>query len=185
MAKGRNKRKARKTATLERFLRPTEAREAHNDFEGAGAAVRVIPVIETLLFTNRITREQFDALDYYREQAHKAEDDAKQAGTLDPERIMGGISAPCGGRIPAIMLATPAMIETARIEGDVGNALRPILQAVVRDDMTLTKWCISQHGGRERYDKAGNVIAIVPIGEKRVMAQALLELKYAAGAIVR
>jgi hypothetical protein len=49
----------------------------------------------------------------------------------------------------------------------------------------LSEWCIARHGGRERYDGSGRFVAMVPCAEKRVMAEALLDLKYVAGTIVR
>lgn len=193
MAKKRKKqRKATQGASdpISRFLRPTAAREAHNDFQSAGAAYRVKSVIADLLERGKITRAEFDKLDYYREQAHQAEDDMKQAGPLDPGKLMGGGGGTStGGTIPAIMLGTPAILETSRIERDVGPRLRPILQAIVRDDWTLNRWCIHKHGGRERYktnSKGEEVfVALVPIAEKRVKAEALLDLKYAAGAFAK
>lgn len=180
------KRKAKKPELLDNYLRPTPEREAHNDFRSAGMAYTAASVLEALHKAGKLSQMQFDNLEYYREQANKAEDDSRQAGPLDPERIMGGGGGSCtGGRIPAILLGTPAIIETARIERDVGPALRPILQAVARDNMCLTKWCIAKHGGRERYDSKGKFVAIVPVAEKRVMQEALLELRYAAGAITK
>ena len=72
MGKPRRKQQKRKSIT-ERFLRPTEAREAHNDFRSAGAAVRVIPPIETLYDQGKLTAAQFNALARYADVAHAAE----------------------------------------------------------------------------------------------------------------
>lgn len=188
MARNKAKRRAKapKTGFVDQYLRPTAERVAHNDFQTAGMAYRTASVLEALRKVGKLSQMQFDNLEYYREQANRAEDDARQPGPLDPERIMGGGGGSCtGGRIPAIMLGTPAIIETSRIERDVGPKLLPILQAVARDNMTLTAWCIAKHGGRERRDSKGAFVAFVPVGEKRVMAEALLELRYAAGAITK
>ena len=187
MAKNRKKQrkaKAKGNPSVNRFLRPTEAREAHNDFQSAGAAMRVKPVIESL--QGKLTAEQYDNLAYYRDQAHRAEDDMAQGSTLDPERIMGGVSGgSAGSKIPvSVLLATPAICETSRIERDLGQ-LWEIARAVAVEDMTLSRWCIAQHGGRERYDGKGKLVAVVPVAEKRVMAEALLELKAAANRITR
>lgn len=182
----KRKAKAPKVINLDQYLRPTEARMAHNDFQSEGMAYRAKSVLLALRNAGKLSQSQFDNLEYYREQANKAEDDARQPGPLDPERIMGGGGGSCtGGRLPAIMLGTPAIIETSRIERDVGPRLLPILQAVARDNMSLSAWCIGKHGGRERYDGKGNFVAMVPVAEKRVMAEALLELRYAAGAITK
>jgi hypothetical protein len=84
--------------------------------------------------------------------------------------------------------STPAQIETSRIERDIlgyGQWALDLLRHVARDDKTLCSWCIETHGGRERYDGKGRLVAIVPVAERRVMREALLDLKYIAGAIVR
>jgi len=177
------KRKATPTAldAVSRFLRPTAAREAHNDFVSAGIAFRVVPMIETLRRTNRLTQAQFDNLAHYREQAHQAEDDMKQSTALDPDRA-GGSST--GGAIPAILLGTAAILETARIERDL-QSLRHIARAIAVDDKSITQWCIDQYGGRERYDGKGNFIAMVPVGECKRVATAIMELRMAARRIVR
>lgn len=182
MAKPKKRKKA--NDIVARFVRPTEAREAHNDFRSAGAAVRVVPVIETMLLTRKLTQAQFEALNYYRDQAHQAEDDCAESSVLDAERIMGGGGGGMGGTIPMRLLTTPAMCETARIERDLGP-LRDIARAVAVDDISLTQWCIMRHGGRERYDSEGVFLAMVPVGEKLAMERAWLELRYAAGMIAR
>lgn len=171
---------------------PTLARQGHNQFRklGAsvkgthGAAVRVIPPIETLYNAGKLTAAEFLALDYYREQANRAEDDVAQEGTLSASRIMGGCNSSVGGQIPVSLLCTPAILETARLERDLGSLLE-IAQAIARDDKTISAWCIEQHGGRERYDGDGKFVAMVPQAEKRVTAMALLELKFAARRIAR
>ncbi len=179
MARRRNRVKAVK---FDPFARPTAERMAHNDTEHAGAAVRIVPVIDTMLRANQLSRREYDALAYYREQAHRAEDDCAQSGTLAPERIMGGGGQPGGSRIPASLLFTPAIAETARIERDLGGLL-DIARAVAVEDMTLTRWCIAKHGGRERLDGAGRFVAMVPVREKETVGLARIELRNAAGRI--
>jgi hypothetical protein len=186
------KKKARKAnAVVNQYLRPTEAREAHNDFQSAGMAMRVIPVIESMLLAGKLTRPQFNALDYYRDQAHRAEDDCAESSVLDAERIMGGGGGSCGGKIPARLLTTPALVETARLERDLGQ-LRDIARAVAVDDVTLDRWCIEKRGGMEVYRtvtaKDGKptqeFVGIIP-RDPQALAVALLELRYAAGMIAR
>lgn len=185
MGKKSRKAKQRKvpSATV-RFLRPTEHREAHNDFEDAGAARRVTPVIDTLRRIGKLNQSEYDALAYYREQAHKAEDDMAQSSPLAPARIMGGVvSGGGGGRIPVgVLLATPAICETARIERDLG-ALLGLARAIAVDDFTLTRWCIKQSGGIEKFRK-GEFVAMEPRDSKAV-ALATMELRMAAHRIVR
>jgi hypothetical protein len=159
----------------------TPERAQHNAFVSAGMAHRVVPVISELLAASDLTPSQYDVLAYYRDQATRAEDDMARQSPLAPERIMGGGGCHYG---PGnwIIIDTPALRETARIERDLGN-LRDIARAVAVDDMTLTRWCIERFGGRERL-KSGKVIAIVPAGKRHVEV-ARLELRMAAGRIVR
>lgn len=181
MPRKTRKTKARKVPTAaDRFIRPTEHREAHNDFQSAGAAMRVVPVIETLLRAGRLSQAEYNALHHYREQAHRAEDDMAQESTLAPQRVMGGGSAYSGGMIPRILMATPAIIETARIERELGSLFR-IARAIAVDDLTLTRWCIQQGGGVEKR-KGGVVVAMEPRDPNGVK-MAALELRFAASRI--
>ena len=149
MGRERNKRRKKRSQVVAQFVRPTAQREAHNDFRSAGVAFRVVPAIDTLLKAGKLDQAEFDALEYYREQAHKAEDDLARCGSLAPERMMGGGRSTGGSRIPVGLLATPAILECARLERELGT-LRDIARAVAVDDWSLTRWCIERHGGRER-----------------------------------
>lgn len=185
MGRERTKRRKKNRADMvAQFLRPTPQREAHNDFRRAGIVFRVVPVIDTLLKAGKLDQAEYDALEYYREQAQKAEDDMARCGTLAPERMMGGSQGTGGSRIPVGMLATPAIIECGRIERDLGE-LRTIARAIAVDDWSLTRWCIEKHGGRERRDDKGKFLAVVPVAEKRVMELARLDLRMAARRIAR
>ena len=73
MAKRKRKPNKRGSSPIERFLRPTEAREAQNDFRSAGPAVRVIPPIETLYEAGKLTAAQFNGLARFADVAHAAE----------------------------------------------------------------------------------------------------------------
>ena len=159
----------------------TPERASRNRFTSAGMARRLVPVIETLLRKEIITQAEYDALDYYRQQASMAERSPMPC-VLD--RSVGN-----GGDGPGAALLS-AMLETGRIENDLGQ-LVDIARAVAVDDVTLAQWCIAKFGGRERYKLAadgqptGEVLAIVPVGEQRNMALARLELRMAAGRIMR
>ena len=185
MARGRKASMRKASPEPDWYARPTVERMAHNDIEPAGAAVRIVPVIDTLLATKQLTRAEYDRLAYYRQQAHRAEDDCAVAGTLAPEKIMGG----GGGQrnsshIPASLICTPAIIETARIERDLNReGFLALVRAVAVHDISLTRWCIQQHGGRERYGPKGRFVAVVPIREKDVVPIARQQLRYATGLI--
>jgi len=193
IAKKLEAKKSRKPATTPDRIKPTPERERHNACESAGPAKRVVVPIRYLFDTDKLTPSQFDNLSYYRTQANQAQDDEKLSGSLDPEKMMGGGGGSAGSKIPAsLMLCSPAILETARIERELlryGQEVLDLVRFVARDDRTLAQWCIERHGGRERYktDKKGDpvFVAVVPVCEKRVMKQALQDLKYAAGVIVK
>lgn len=191
---GRGSKVSRKRVAVNKGLLPTPEQLRGGNFQSrwmiedghrAEAQVRT-PIIDTLWDTGKLTEVQHSLLAYYRDQALKAEDDVAGQSVLAPEKIMGGGggSSPVGGYIPVTLIATPAILETARIERDLGS-LRDIARAIAVDDMSLSRWCIEKFGGRERYDDKGKFVAVVPICEKRNIEMARLELKHAAGRIVR
>ena len=159
------KRKTRKKSTDSRFLRPTEAREAHNDFQSAGAARRVVPVIMQLHRKDVLTQEEFEALAYYRDQASLAD--------RSPTRSCIDFS-PKGGYGPGVAIMS-AQIETGRLEKRMGP-LASLVRAVAVDDMTLEAWCLQRYG---------SMSPDVPVPDPALVGIATLELKYAAGGIAR
>lgn len=152
MARPKRKKKIA-PSPVERFLRPTEEREAHNDFQSAGAAMRVIPPIVLLHKQGVLTDEEYTALAYYRDQASLA-DSSPMRSCID--------FSPKGGNGPGVAIQS-AIRETARIERDMGP-LRRLCRAVCVDDVPVERWCAER---------------------KEVVGIALIELKYAAGGIVR
>ena len=172
------------------YIRPTPERARRNSMETAAMAYRAKAPIRDLFDRDKLTPSQYDALCYYRQLAQQAEDDGAEMSPMHPDKAMGGAGGSvAGSTIPAsLMRSTPAQIETSRIERDIlayGQHRLDLLRFIARDDNTLCQWCIERHGGRERYDGKGKLVAIVPVAEKRVMQQALIDLKYIAGAIVK
>ena len=166
------------------YAMPDPTQMANGEFHRELMAYRRTATIDTLLKASKIKPGEYEALRYYRDQALAAEDDGKDAGPLAPENALGGATGLSQRDLPVRWRWTPAIAETARIERDLG-ILRDIARAVAVDDLSLSQWCIGRHGGRERYDGKGRFVAMVPIGERRVMAMALMELRMAAGRIVR
>lgn len=164
MAK-RKPRKPKANAVVDQYLRPTPEREAHNDFETAGMARKIIPVIDTLRKLEKLTVEEWTKLAYYRDQASLA-DQSPLKSCIDFTPSAGG------GNGPGVAILS-ASREAWRMECQMGQLWR-LAHAVAVDDVSLSQWCIRQHGGRERGD------AIVPVAEKRVLPMALMELKMAA-----
>lgn len=155
-------------------IRSTKEAGQHGSFRRDGAAQRRQSVIDTLRDQARISVEVWEKLTYFREQSMIASIGLYRC-PLD--------RSPRGNSDGRSVKHQSALIEVGRMERDLG-ALLDIAKAVAVDDTTLANWCIEQHGGRERYDKKGRFVAMVPRSEKRVMRLALIDLKTAAGRIV-
>lgn len=171
------------------IIAPTPEQQANGAFArvlfGAVSPFRRIPIIDRLFDTGKLTEREYSNLAYYRDQAHRAEDDAATQGTLAPEKIMGGTGGTTStGPLPRLLHPTPAILETARLERDLCQ-YRAIAHAVAVMDWSLAQWCIHKHGGRERYNGRGEFVAIVPNREREVMKYALCDLRAGALLIVR
>jgi hypothetical protein len=178
----------RKAKPLVRRDDVTPERAARNDIASAGMAYRIVPVIDTLHLKGDLTAVEYAALGIYRELAHKAQDDECQVSVLHPRRVMGGgsHSTIVSGPLPSSLWTTPAQLEAAQIERQLGS-LADIARAVAVEDKSLTEWCIARHGGREK-SANGKVVAIVPRGlddGKGHIAMARMELRMAAQRIAR
>lgn len=175
-----NQRQPRAKPVKEKRIEPTPEQQAKGSFTSAGMAYKRTPVIDELLGSGQIASKHHAALWYYRQQAHRAQDDAATHSPSSPERMMAtGTGGAVTGTIPKGMLFTPAQNEVHRIERDLG-ALLEIARAVAVDDMTLTQWAIAESGGRERLQ--GRTVVIVP-RRRNAVKIALLELQFAAGRI--
>jgi len=170
-AKTKRKRKVR---DISREM-PTDERLKGRETRREGMATRLVPVIDTMLKRDQITPQEHLLLSYYRSQALLA-DRSEVKSCLDFS-VKGGDMGP-----PAAI--TSAILETARIERDLGS-LRQIARAVAVEDKTLTQWCIDQYGCRERYDGNGKFVALVPVNEVKAMQMAKMELRTAARRIAR
>lgn len=148
----------------------------HVDTARASRAYRLKPVIDTMLDTDQITQKEYDMLAYYAHQAALADKSpVRSCCDMTPRSTNG----------PGATILS-AMLETGRIERDLdAHDLLDLTRAVVVANWTLTRWCIEQYGGRERYNGKGEFVAIVPVNEKRHVRAALGKLKYAAGVITR
>lgn len=170
MAKAKRKGK-RKADPVARFIRPTEQREAHNDFRSVGAAVRVVPVIVRLHERDLISDKDFEALAYYRDQASLAD--------RSPVRSCCDFS-PKGGHGPGVAIMS-AQIETGRIENDLGS-LWSMTRQIVVDDVPVERIAADRIGSFK-------LMRLPPAeAKKRItkeVAMVVLELRFAAGRIVR
>ena len=169
----KSKRKRRPAIHVEA---PTEEQLGRSEFRRANHGhYRKIPVIDTMLARDQITPQEHALLGYYRDMASLA-DKSPLKSCIDFS-VKGGDIGPSAA-------ITSAILETARIERDLGS-LRELARAVAVDDKSITQWCIEQFGGRERYDGNGKFIALVPVGEAKRVQMATMELRMAARRIVR
>ncbi len=167
------KRKPRKRVDPIEIALPTPEQLEKGDYRRVGMSYRKTPVIETLYAEGKINHREYEVLDYYGSQASLADKSPVKSCCDD---------SPSGGAGPGVGI-TSAMLETARLEREMG-CLRDIARAVVVDNWTLEQWCIHKHGGRERYDRKGRFVAMVPNNETENMGIAMLELRMAARRIM-
>jgi len=169
----KNKRKRRPAIEV---ATPTDEQLSRGEYRRANHGhYRKVPVIDTMLARDQITPQEHVALGYYRD----------MAGLADKSPLKSCIDFSVkGGDIGPSAAITSAILETARIERDLGS-LRQIARAVAVEDKTLTQWCIDQYGCRERYDGNGKFVALVPVNEVKAMQMAKMELRTAARRIAR
>jgi len=144
--------------------------------EGGYKSRCIIPPIRQMHNAGFLNDDEYRALAYYADQAQLAERSPLK-DSLNRDRGGSG-----DGELSASVVS--AILETARIERDLA-ALRDIAQAVAVREITIAQWCIERHGGRERYDGKGKLVAIVPYSETKNVALARQDLKMAAHRIVR
>lgn len=155
MSKAGRKRKAgqRKAPSMvDRFVRPTEAREAHNDFRSAGPAVRAIPPIETLYEAGKLSAKQFEALARYSDIAHAA-NRSEVKSNIDFSIYGSGEGLPHFGVRMNLELAT---LDKA-LEHD---NLRQTARAICVREISLSRWAMERSGSvmRERRAKGQKII---------------------------
>jgi hypothetical protein len=167
MAKRKTKR-TKPTAIVDRYLRPTPEREAHNDFRSVGMAQQVVPPIVRLHEQGVLTDQEFTALAYYRDQAGLADRSlVRSCIDFSPK---GG-----GGHGPGVAVLS-AIGEVRRIESGLGPYLANLLRSVVAGDMSVVDWALAEWGS----EKGSNP----PRPSGRALSMIVLELKYAAGGII-
>lgn len=152
MAKSKKKRPKR-----EEVFEPTPEQFAAGTFERAGLAYRRVPVIDTMLQVNALSRRQYDGLRRYRDVA-LADDRSPLRDSLG--KLQDGIGGGGTGLPPsAIRIA----IEVGRLERALG-VLREIARAIAVDDTTVSQWAIKRAGSvmRTRTDRAKTITWFAP-----------------------
>jgi hypothetical protein len=159
-----------------RTIAPTPEQLATGHWVSAGMAVRRVPQVDTLLNRDVITRDEWAALTYYRDQYIIADRSLIRSGCDFSVKGEGTGSAP-----PSVV---SALCEIGRMDRDLG-ALRPIVEAVAGQDMSLTEWCCAKHGSHGTFDSDGRFIRMEPNGKERAMKLARLDIRMAARRIVK
>ena len=156
-------------------VKPTIERLCKGSSRSAGLATKFDSPIERLRASNHLIQDQYEILQVYADQSRLAEKSPMRDSCDFTIRGNGG-----GEPSPAII---SARLATHEMEAKAG-ALVSILQAIVRDERSISDYCIERYGGRERYDHKGRFVAIVPRREKVVIADARRELRAVANRLL-
>ena len=169
--------KAKKAGSpVERFIRPTEAREAHNDFHSAGVAVKVIPPIKTMLQRGNLSQRQFDGLSRYADVANAAERSPIK-DSCDFSVTGSGEGLPHFG--------VRKNIELGELERALG-ALRDIAHAICVREISVSQWAMERHGSVMRERQASGRKVVRWYEPKRMMAMcAMMEIQEAGDRLAR
>lgn len=148
--KKRKSGQSKANAVVERFVRPTPQREAHNDFRSEFGAVRAVPTIDTLYGAKKLTERQFNGLARYADVANAAER-SEIKSNIDFTIYGSGEGLPhFGVRIN---------LERDRLNKALG-ALADIAYAVCVRNLSISQWAMDRSGSvmRERLAEGGKVI---------------------------
>lgn len=154
-------------------MKPTDERGNHNDTQSAGMATRITPPIETLRSRGQLTGDEFSILNQYSLAVATAF--GSETRSCCDNSVRGN-----GGDGPGAAVSR-ARAFVSQLENRSGPHVT-LIQAVCKEDKTLTKWCIEKYGHKVRYRK-GKPPEIVPKGSEHGrlrIKQALDELKDAA-----
>ena len=178
MAKRKRKPNKRATSPIERFLRPTEAREAQNDFRSAGPAVRVVPPIETLYEAGKLTAAQFNGLARFADVAHAAER-SEVKSNIDFSVYGSGEGLPHFGVRKNIELGE---LNLAMKQPDI----RATAYAICVREISISRWAMERSGSvmREREKSGGKIVRWYE--PRKIAARiALLELQTAGDRLAK
>lgn len=158
-------------AVTDYFIRPTEQRLAHNDFQSAGAAMKLISPIDKLYDANVLSERQFNALVRYSDVANAAER-SEIKSNIDFSVYETGEGLPHFG--------VRMNIELGRLERELGS-LREIARALCVEEISLSQWAMRKNGSveRKRPGKGGELI-VWHEPSKKALGMATLELRVAA-----
>ena len=167
------------------YAEPTPERMGHGTFaqggncatgqdERSGEAYRLIPVIDTMAQTGKLTQRQHYGLARYRALA----DDRSLTKDSTQALLQTGSGEPLGlppGFAGMLVGKYGWLSATAFLERELG-ALYPIAWAIAVEDMTPTQWAMKETGAREKRD--GNLIYMAPRC-KYATGRAILDIQMA------
>lgn len=143
--------------------------------ERIGMATKRVDVIETMRRREQLSEEHYRRLSKFSDTYAMAErSPVKSCLNDNPGGTGNGPSA----------AVISALIQVGWWQRDMPADCWEIAVAVCGRNLSLTEFCVEKFGGRERYNSEGDFIAIVPVNEKARIAEALTNLRFAAGYIV-
>jgi hypothetical protein len=170
MTKAKKRRGKKQSDVIARFVRPTERREAANDFRSAGVAVKVIPPIETLHTSGKLSDRQFKGLARYADVANAAERSLIKSN-IDFSVYATGEGLPHFG--------VRMNIELGYLNRALGS-LENIAHAICVQEMSVSQWAMVT-GGSVMRERPGVGREVVRWFEPRRKAHdiAMLEIRIA------
>lgn len=178
--------KAKRKRTVITYAEPTPERMGHGTFaqggncatgqdERSGVAYRLIPVIDTMAQTGKLTQRQHIGLARYRDVAIAEErsltKDSTQAllqtGSGEPLGLPPGFAGMLVGKYGWER-------STAFLERELGM-LCHIARAIAVEDVTVSRWAMEKGGAIER--RRGNVVWFEP--RRKALNEAMMEIQIA------
>lgn len=176
--------KAKRKRTVITYAEPTPERMGHGTFaqggncatgqdERSGVAYRLIPVIDTMAQTGKLTQRQHYGLARYRALA----DDRSLTKDSTQALLQTGSGGPLGlppGFAGMLVGKYGWLSATAFLERELGM-LYHIAWAIAVDDITVSRWAMDKGGAIER--RRGNVVWFEP--RRKALNEAMMEIQIA------
>jgi hypothetical protein len=153
--------------------RPTSERMGDHETIAHYRAIRIVPVIDTLLKKGKINYSEHEALERYC--ALRAQSD--RSPIMDSITRLGHISGASGDGPTLRRLCTTDTVDYMRRE--LGSLL-PLIDAIAYESISLTEWLTRQGKTRIKCDTKRGEKKCAPYADKKYLDIALMELKLGA-----
>jgi hypothetical protein len=161
----------------EPIAKPTPERIAGHETHSVGKATRIVPVIDTLLKQGRINHDEHAALTRYADlSAH-----GNRSPIMDSITRLGHIRGTSDGGPTLRQLCT---VDTVDYMARELGSLKPIVDAIAVESISLTEWLTRQGKTRIKCDTKRGVKKCAPYADKKWLDIALMELKLGARRIM-